>query len=96
MDCVILAPSTMANIDNKRIKTDKRNASNIAKCLAFGTYRKVYVPTTEDETVKEYIRMRDDIKQMHKSTKQQILALLLRQGKTYEGEETGHKSTWYG
>jgi transposase len=85
VDCVILAPSTMATIDNKRIKTDKRDAANIAKCLAFGTYRKVYVPTAQDESVKEFIRMRNVAKQILKATKQQILALLLRHGQSYDG-----------
>jgi transposase len=66
--------------NNKRIKTDKRDADNIAKCLAFRTYSKVHVPTAEDETVKEYIRMRNAKKQLLKVTKQQINALVLRHG----------------
>ena len=58
VNCVILAPSTMAqNGGTKRIKTDSRDAANIAKCLAYHTYKPVAVPSTEDEQVKEYIRM---------------------------------------
>ena len=60
VDCVILAPSTMHQEKGKRIKTDRRDAENIARCLAFSLYSPVYVPTTEDDAVKEYIRMRDD------------------------------------
>ena len=86
--CVILAPTTMAITNTSRIKTDKRDAGNIAKCLAFGTYSAVYVPTDADNAVKEYIRMRDDQKKMLKSTKQQILALVLRHGQRYEGGKT--------
>ena len=78
--CVILAPTTMAITNKSRIKTDKRDAGNIAKCLAFHTYSEVYVPTTEDEAVKDYIRMRDDQKKALKILKQQILALVLRHG----------------
>ena len=80
VDCVILAPSSMPVANNKRIKTDKRDADNIAKCLAFRTYSKVHIPTAEDEAVKEYIRMRNAKKQLLKSTKQQINALVLRHG----------------
>ena len=47
--CVILAPTTMAITNTSRIKTDKRDAGNIAKCLAFGTYSAVYVPTDADK-----------------------------------------------
>jgi transposase len=78
--CVILAPTTMANTSNRRIKTDKRDAGNIARCLAFHTYSPVHIPTGEDEAVKEYMRMRDDQKKALKIIKQQILALVLRQG----------------
>jgi transposase len=78
--CVILAPTTMVNTSNRRIKTDKRDAGNIGRCLAFHTYSAVHIPTSEDESVKEYMRMRDDKKKALKIIKQQILALVLRQG----------------
>jgi transposase len=82
--CVILAPTTMGITNRDGVKTDKRDAGNIARCLAFRTYSEVYVPTAGDEAVKEYIRMRDSQKKALKSVKQQILALVLRQGHRYE------------
>ena len=82
--CVILAPTTMGITNTGRIKTDKRDAGNIARCLAFHTYSEVHVPTAEDESVKEYIRMRDDHKKALKVVKQQILAFILRQGYRYD------------
>lgn len=88
MNCVILAPSTMAVTNKRRVKTDRKDAGNIARCLAFRTYSPVYVPTAEDDSIKEFIRMRDDQKKMLKITKQQILSLLLRHGKRYEGGKT--------
>lgn len=62
VDCKILAPSTMAVTNTHHVKTDKRDAANIARCLAFHTYSEVYVPDNVDNDVKEYIRMRDDQK----------------------------------
>ena len=53
--CVILAPTTMGITNTNGIKTDKRDAGNIARCLAFRTYSEVHVPTLQDESVKEYI-----------------------------------------
>jgi len=82
--CVILAPTTMAITNNNRIKTDKRDAGNVARCLAFHTYNEVHVPTAGDEAVKEYIRMRDDQKKALKIIKQQILAMVLRHGFRFE------------
>lgn len=85
VDCKILAPTTMAITNTNRVKTDRRDAGNIARCLAFHTYSEVYVPDDEDNAVKEYIRMRDDQKLMLKKIKQQILAFVLRKGKRFEG-----------
>ena len=89
VDCIILAPTTMHQEKGKRIKTDRRDAENIARCLAFHLYSPVHVPTTEDDAVKEYIRMRDDIKADLKRIKQQIIAFCTRHGFIYEG-----KSYW--
>ena len=82
VSCVILAPSTMATAQNER-KTDYRDAEKIAKCLAYGTYSPVHVPTQGDEAVKEYIRMRDAHKLALKRVKQEIIALCHRHGKQY-------------
>ena len=97
-DCVILAPTTMAASPNEKIKTDKRDAVKIAKCLAYGTYSPVYVPTDEDNAVKEYIRMRDDAKTMLKQTKQQIIAFCTRHGKHFDGKSywTQKHISWLG
>lgn len=89
IDCVIMAPSTMLNINNKRVKTDKRDAENIAKNLALGTYKEVQMITGRDEEIKEYIRMLDDHKSALKKIKQQINAFVLRHGKSY-----GKESKW--
>jgi len=95
--CVILAPTTMGITNTNHIKTDKRDAGNIARCLAFRTYSEVFVPTPGDNEVKEYIRMRDDQKKALKIIKQQILAFVLRHGHKFtEGRNywTGKHIKW--
>jgi transposase len=82
--CVIMAPHTLGVTNNNRVKTDKNDAKNIARSLAFRLYSEVHVPTAEDEEIKEYIRMRDDKKSALKKNKQQILAFVLRQGYKYD------------
>ena len=74
IESIILAPTTLPSPrGGKRVKTDGRDAANIAQCLAYGTYSPVHVPSAEDEQVKEFIRMRNDHCQMLKKLKQQIL-----------------------
>ena len=80
--CVIIAPTTIMRKSHE-IKTDRRDAEKLAKVLAHGDYSSVYIPTAQDEAVKEYIRMRDDHKLMLKKNKQQILAFCLRHNKHY-------------
>ena len=93
--CVILAPSTMLTQKGKRVKTDKRDALLIAQCLAYGGYHAVYIPTEEDDSIKEYLRMRDDHKIALKKVKQQINAFCLRHGKTYSGNKwTAKHISW--
>ena len=88
-NCVILAPSTMpVESGKKRIKTDKRDAKLIATCLRNHTYKAVHIPTEEDDQIKEFIRMRDDVKGNLKRTKQQLLSFCLRHGKVYTETKT--------
>jgi len=88
--CVILAPTTMLEQrSKKRIKTDKRDAEIIAKCLAQHNYSPVHIPTAKDEETKEFLRMRDDHRLALKKVKQQILAFCLRHNYRYDG-----KSYW--
>ncbi len=68
---------------HQTIKTDARDARMIAQCLSYGGYHPVYVPTEEDDSVKEYLRMRDDHKLALKKIKQQINAFCLRHGHHY-------------
>jgi transposase len=88
IDCVILAPTTMERPVSYQIKNDKRDAKGVARCLATNGYSEVYVPTPEDESVKEYIRMRDDHMDDLKRIKQRMMALCTRQGKRFtEGKQ---------
>ena len=93
--CVILAPTTMLTQQGIRVKTDKRDAYLIAQCLCYGGYHSVYIPTGEDDAVKEYLRMRDDHKLALKKLKQQINAFALRHGHQYTGTKWTKKHfTW--
>lgn len=89
--CVILAPSTMSKpAGGIKVKTDKRDAALIARCLAHRDYKPVHIPTAQDEQVKEYIRMRDDHNAALKKVKQQILSFCLRHDHRFDGG----KSNW--
>ena len=95
INCVILAPSTMEMPGGKRIKTDRRDAWIIAKCLANGGFQSVHIPTANDEDIRDYLRMRDDHKAYQKMLKQQINAFCLRHGHKYtQTKWTGVHLKW--
>lgn len=88
VDCTILAPTTMSfSVQEKKTKNDRMDARNIARNLAYGTYKPVYVPKQEDIDIKEYMRMRNFHKKQLKATKQAIKSLVLRQGHQYAGSK---------
>jgi len=66
------------------IKTDKRDAAKIAKCLAYNTYSPIYIPDAEDNAVREYIRMRNDERDTLKRIKQRLLSFCKRHGKHFD------------
>ena len=61
INCVIMAPTSLPTTRNE-IKTDRRDAQKLAKCLAFNTYKQVYVPTEEDNAIKEYNHLCGNLK----------------------------------
>lgn len=88
--CVIMAPSTMAVQKGcKKVKNDRRDARVIAQCLAYQTYKEVYVLSEHDEAVRGYLRMRDSHKKELKRIKQQIIAFC-----TGHGLFSPTKSNW--
>ena len=85
-----MAPSTMAvQKGGKKVKNDRRDARVIAQCLAYQTYKEVYVLSEHDEAVRGYLRMRDSHNKALKRIKQQIIAFC-----TGHGLFSPTKSNW--
>lgn len=82
--CKVIAPGSIPKRVSDRIKTDRRDARNLAKLLRSGQLAEVYVPTPHDEAVREFIRSRSGVKQDIRKEKQRLLQFLLRNGYIYE------------
>jgi transposase len=89
LDCAVVAPSMIPRRPGDRVKTDRRDAENLARLHRAGELSPVYVPQQEDEAVRDLIRARKDAKNAQRVAKQQLKAFLLRNGISYEG-----KSSW--
>lgn len=78
IECVVVAPSLIPNKPGNRIKTDKRDALNLASLHRAGELTPVYVPTEDDEALRDLVRAREAIKEDEKRTKNRITKFLLR------------------
>lgn len=88
--CVLMAPTSLPKAVGNRVKTDRLDALELAKHLAYGTYSQVHVPTVDDEAVKDYTRMRTARVEALKKAKQNLLSFLLRKGRSF----TEGRSYW--
>jgi transposase len=88
-DCIVVAPSKIPRKSGDKIKTDRRDALNLARLHRSGELTAVYVPTIEDEAMRDLTRGREDAVKALRVSRQVLLAFLLRHGYRYSG-----KSYW--
>jgi transposase len=95
-NCMVVAPSTMPVKPGARIKTDRRDATNLARLLRAGELEGVWVPDPAHEAIRDLIRTRADAVDAVKRSKQQLIAFLLRHGRTFDGPGKWTRShyTW--
>lgn len=84
VQCVVAAPSQIPHRPGDRVKTDRRDALILARALRNGDISAVRVPSREDEAVRDYLRMLEDMKADLRKAKQRLLSFLLRRRIRYE------------
>lgn len=87
-ECVVVAPSLIPRKPGERVKTNRRDALNLAKLLRAGELTAVWVPDERHEAVRDLVRAREAAVDDLKSKRQQVLALLLRLGRHFGGKRT--------
>jgi transposase len=85
IDCTVVAPSMIPKRAGDRVKTDRRDALDLARLHRAGELTPVYVPREEDEAMRDLVRGREDAKDAEKKAKQRLGAFLLRHGRRYTG-----------
>jgi len=84
--CAVVAPSMIPRRSGDRIKTDRRDAVNLVRLFRAGEVNSIYIPTQEDEAMRDLLRCRDDIRRFEHKARQRLLAFLLRHGFDYSGK----------
>ena len=76
--CEVIAPSLIPKRAGDRIKTDRRDAIRLAQLYRAGELTSIYVPTKEDEALRDLVRAREDAKEDELRTKHRLTKFLLR------------------
>lgn len=87
-DCIVIAPSLTPKKPGDRVKTNRRDALDMAKLLRAGELTAVWVPDERHEAMRELSRARLLAQKDLRSKRQQVSALLLRIGLHYPGKKT--------
>lgn len=85
LTCSVVAPSLIPRKPGDRVKTDRRDAVTLARLLRSGDLDAIYVPTVDDEAIRDLSRAREDAVRDLKRSKVRLKAFLLRQDIRYEG-----------
>jgi len=85
LDCRVVAPSLIPKRPGDKVKTDRRDAVEIARLLRSGDLTTVYVPSVEDEAIRDLCRARDATRITLKAAKLRLKSFLLRLGMHYVG-----------
>lgn len=67
------------------MKNDRRDAIEIARLLRSGDLTPVYVPSVQDEAIRDVVRAREDARRNLKAAKQRLKSMLLRLGLNHVG-----------
>lgn len=86
--CWVVAPSLIPQKAGDRVKTDRRDAVQLARLMRSGDLTPVYVPTVEDEAIRDLSRAREDAMCDLKAAKFRLKAFLLRHDIRYTGQAT--------
>jgi transposase len=87
-ECGVMAPSLIPKKAGDRVKTDRRDALQLARLVRSGDLTPVYVPKVEDEAIRDLTRAREDTIGDLKAAKFRLKAFLLRHDIRYTGRAT--------
>lgn len=87
--CEVVAPSLIPKKASDKVKTDRRDADQLARLHRAGELTPIHVPDQEDEAVRDLIRARHSAMDDLRKARHRLKGFLLRLGFRYTG-----KSSW--
>ena len=91
---MVVAPASLPKKANDRIKTARRDAVKLETGLRSWELSPVYVPTREDEALRDYLRAYEDIKAELRRAEQRLVHFLLPREIRYEDGKKWSARYW--
>lgn len=88
--CDVIAPSLIPRRPGDRIKTDRRDAGQLAVLYRAGALTAIHIPTEHEEAARDLLRCREDIRADLLRARHRLSKFLLRHGRRF----TGTKQAW--
>ena len=89
IQCDVVAPSLIPKKASDRVKTDRRDAEQLARLYRAGELKAIYVPDQEDEAIRDLVRARTAAVCDQRQARNRLKGFLLRLGFRYSG-----KTSW--
>ncbi len=91
ISCAVAAPSLIPKKSGDRVKTDRRDARELARLSLLGYLTPIWVPGEAQEALRDMVRWRMDLKRSIQKQRQQISHFLLRHGHPYKATKWNEK-----
>ncbi|HET8538448.1 MAG TPA: IS110 family transposase [Anaeromyxobacter sp.] len=92
--CEVIAPSLIPVRSGDRVKTDRRDATKLARLYRAGELTTVTVPTPEREAVRDVVRAREDVRKDLTSARHRLGKFLVRHGRIFHGGKNWTNRFW--
>jgi transposase len=87
VESVVCAPGLIPRGATDRVKTDQRDAERLVRLLVAGELRAVAVPSVEEESLRDLVRAREDLRGDLMRARHRLAKLLLRHDVRFDGPE---------
>ena len=88
--CEVIAPALIPRRAGDRIKTDRRDAGQLAILYRAGALTAIHIPTEQEEAARDLLRCREDMRAELLRARHRLSKFLLRHGRRF----TGTKKAW--
>jgi transposase len=94
--CDVIAPALIPRRPGDRIKTDRRDAGQLAMLYRAGALTAIHIPTGQEEAARDLLRCREDIRADLLRARHRLSKFLLRHGRRFTDTKawTQRHTTW--